>query len=299
MLDYQYARHHTFIAWFRNMNCLNTNDIIRLWLIAILGMSLLGCGNSSSVDSTADSQRWSKILDGQHRSSAHKSRDKYRHPRETLTWFGIEPDMTVVELVPGGGWYTEILAAYLDRGTLYVAGLDPDSASSRVRDAAMRFRAMMKSADVYKRVELTVLAPPQKTAIAPPGLADAVVTFRNIHNWMKAGTADDVFNAAFTALKPGGILGVVEHRGNPDVPQDPRARNGYVNQDYAIHLIEKAGFKFVGSSEINANPGDTRDHPMGVWTLPPTLAMKDKDRQRYLDIGESDRFTLKFIKPGP
>jgi len=298
MLDYHYDRHQDFMIWRRKMKCLKGNDIIRLWLTAILVVSLYGCGFSSSEDSTADSQRWSKILNGQHRASAHKSRDKYRHPRETLAWFGIEPDMTVVELVPGGGWYTEILAAYLDRGTLYVAGLDPDSASSGVRDAAQRFKTKMMSADVYSRVELTVLDPPQKTAIAPPGSADAVLTFRNIHNWMKAGTADIVFNAAFTALKPGGILGVVEHRGNPDVPQDPRARNGYVNQDYAIHLIEKAGFVFAGNSEINANPEDTRDYPRGVWTLPPTMAMKDKDRQKYLDIGESDRFTLKFIKPG-
>jgi len=274
---------------------------IKLLVSYSLVLLLEGCNaNTSSDDSSVDSQLWSDILDGLHRPSTHKSRDQYRHPRETLTWFGIKPDMTVVELVPGGGWYTEILAPYLkDRGTLYVAGLDPHSSSTRVRTAAQLFKAKMMSADVFSQVNLTVLVPAEKTAIAPPGSADAVLTFRNIHNWMKAGTADDIFKAAFTALKPGGILGVVEHRGNPDSPQDPEARNGYVNQDYAIQLIEKAGFKFAGSTEINANPRDTRNHPRGVWTLPPTLAMKDEDREKYLAIGESDRFTLKFVKPGP
>jgi len=150
---------------------------------------------------------------------------------------------------------------------------------------------------LYGKVKITVLAPPDKTAIAPAGSADMVLTFRNIHNWMAAGTADQVFAAMFAALKPGGVLGVVEHRGNPAVPQDPKAKSGYVNQDYAIRLAEKAGFKFVEGSEINANPRDTKDHPKGVWTLPPTFALEDEDRAKYLAIGESDRFTLKFVKP--
>lgn len=239
------------------------------------------------------------ILNGDHRSAANKARDAYRHPVETLTFFGIEPAMTVVEIFPGGGWYTEILAPYLkDNGVFYAAGSDPTSSSKFARRSAQAFKEKMDSHAVYNKVRITVLAPPGKTEIAPPGTADAVLTFRNIHNWMAAGTADDVFTAMYKALKPGGILGVVEHRGNPNTAQDPKAGSGYVNQDYAIKLAEKAGFKFLASSEINANPKDSKDHPKGVWTLPPSYALKDKDRDQYTAIGESDRFTLKFVKPG-
>jgi len=243
-------------------------------------------------------QKLSAAINGDHRTQANMARDLYRHPAQTLGFFGIKPDMTVVEIFPGGGWYTEILAPYLkDDGTYYAAGNDPDSGSNYSRKSAQRFKIKMMSHPVYTNVNITVLAPPEKTAIAPPGSADAVLTFRNIHNWMKAGTADDVFRAMYTALKPGGTLGVVEHRGNPDTPQDSGAGTGYVNQDVAIRLAEKVGFVFVASSEINANPRDTKDHPKGVWTLPPTLALKEQDKAKYLAIGESDRFTLKFIKP--
>lgn len=240
-----------------------------------------------------------KILDGEQRSADNKARDQYRHPLETLSFFGIKPDMTVVEVFPGRGWYTEILAPLLnDQGSYYAAGTDPDSSSRYARQTAKRFKEKMQSnKQVYGKVHITILAPPDKTAIAPPGSADMVLTFRNIHNWMNAGYADEVFAAMYKALKPGGILGVVEHRGNPNIPQDPKARSGYVNQVYAIRLVEKAGFKFVASSEVNANPDDSKDYPKGVWTLPPTLTLKNKDRDKYLSIGESDRFTLKFMKP--
>ena len=238
------------------------------------------------------------ILAGEHRSDANKARDKYRHPSETLSFFDISHDMTVVEISPGGGWYTEILAPLLkDKGTFYAAGFDPDSPIEYFQKNAKYFEEKMNSNEVYSKVNITVLAPPEKTAIAPPGSVDRVLTFRNIHNWMSGGYTDDVYNAIYTALKPGGILGVVEHRGRLETPQDPKADSGYVNQDYAVKLAEKAGFKVVGSSEINANPKDTKDHPKGVWTLPPSLKLQDKDRDQYLAIGESDRFTLKFIKP--
>lgn len=238
------------------------------------------------------------MLNGVHRSANHQARDRYRHPAETLDWFGIKADMTVVEIFPGGGWYTEILAPLLkEQGAFYAAGADPQSSSRYSRRSAQRFKEKMASDAVYSNVHITVLAPPDKTAIAPPGSADAVLTFRNIHNWMQAGASDVVFNAMYTALKPGGILGVVEHRGNPNNPQDPEAGSGYINQDYAIKLAEKAGFIFVSSSEINANAKDTKNYPKGVWSLPPTLALKGQDREKYLAIGESDRFTLKFVKP--
>lgn len=266
-------------------------------IITIIGIALLlGVMPVYAVDTHATLQQ---TIDGPQRSAEHKARDRYRHPLETLSFFGIEPDMTVVEIFPGGGWYTEILAPYLkDRGTFYAAGTDPVSPSGYARRTAERFKKKMeRNKYIYGKVHITVLAPPEKTMIAPPGSADMVLTFRNIHNWMAADYADAVFAAMYTALKPGGILGVVEHRGKPDIPQDPRAKSGYVNETYAIALAEKAGFKFVASSDVNANPRDTKDYPKGVWTLPPTLTLKEEDRDKYLAIGESDRFTLKFMKP--
>jgi len=242
--------------------------------------------------------RLTDAVSGDHRSTANKARDLHRHPAETLDFFGIKPNMTVVEIFPGGGWYTEILAPYLkDNGKLYAAGFDPESSRAFFKKSAAGFKEKMQSNDIYSQVDITVLAPPAKTTIAPAGSADMVLTFRNIHNWMKGGYTDDVYKAMFKALKPGGILGVVEHRGNPNTPQDPKAESGYVNQAHAIWLAEKSGFKFIGSSEINANANDSKDHPKGVWTLPPTFRMKDKDREKYLAIGESDRMTLKFVKP--
>lgn len=263
---------------------------------AMLSASALLTTPANAADDSAAAL--TKILAGEHRSAENKARDQYRHPIETLAFFEVKPDMTVVEISPGGGWYTEILAPYLkDKGTYYAAGSDPDSSSRFARKSAESFKQKMASDPVYSKVNITVLELPQHTTIAPAGSADRVLTFRNIHNWMKAGTADEVFAAMYAALKPGGILGVVEHRGDPNVAQDPEAGSGYVNQDYAIELVEKAGFRFVASSEINANPKDTRNYSKGVWTLPPTLALKDQDRDIYLAIGESDRFTLKFVKP--
>jgi predicted methyltransferase len=269
----------------------------RQFLSAIIPLSLL-CAAPAFADDTTEAALQS-VVAGKHRSEANKARDQYRHPIETLSFFGIRDDMTVVEIFPGGGWYTEILAPFLkEKGTYYAAGLDPDSSSEFARRSAKAFKDKLDAQPAhYGKVKVTVLAPPDKTAIAPAGSADMVLTFRNIHNWMAAGSADQVFAAMYKALKPGGVLGVVEHRGNPEVAQDPKAGSGYVNQDHAIKLAEKAGFRLVASSEINANPKDTKDYAKGVWTLPPSFAMKDQDRAKYLAIGESDRFTLKFVKP--
>lgn len=233
------------------------------------------------------------------RSAENRARDPYRHPVETLTFFGLKPDMTVVEVWPGNGWYTEILAPYLkERGKYYAAGWDPDAKPEFIRKGVAAYQAKLDaSPELYSAVEVTVLAPPDKTAIAPPGSADLVVTFRNIHNWMPAGMAEQAFKAMYTALKPGGYLGVVEHRAPADQPQDPKAASGYVREDTAIQLAEQAGFKLVARSEINANPKDTKDYPKGVWTLPPTYREGEVDRARYAAIGESDRFTLLFRKP--
>jgi predicted methyltransferase len=268
-------------------------------LLCVLPLSDCTTDESAASSSVVIIEHLTPIIDGDHRSQANKARDKYRHPLQTLEWFDVEPDMTVVEIFPGSaGWYTEILAPYLmEQGTFYAAGPDPQSSSRFARNTVNMFKAKMASSPLYKNVITTVLAPPDKVDIAPPDSADRVLTFRNVHNWMKAGTDQQVFGAMYRALKPGGILGVVEHRGDPDKPQDPEANSGYVREDYVIKLAEKTGFIYMGSTEINANPKDTKDYPKGVWTLPPTLVLKDVDRDKYLAIGESDRMTLKFMKP--
>lgn len=240
-----------------------------------------------------------KAIAAPHRTPAMVERDKYRKPQAELEFFGIKPTMTVVEIYPGGGYWTEILAPYLHhKGTYYIA-IAPRSAGERAAKAHDNWRKRLDANQaVYGNVKIGdfgggVFKP------APDGSADLVLTFRNVHNWMGDGTADQAFASFFKALKPGGILGVEEHRANTDQPQDPKAESGYVREDYTIELAKKAGFEYVGKSEILANPKDTKDYPRGVWTLPPTLALGDQDRAKYLAIGESDNFVLKFRKPNP
>ena len=270
------------------------NPRVRFHLLAIMALAfalLAGFAVSSAVaDDVQDALQ--KAIDGPQRPAADKARDQYRHPIQTLTFFGIRPNMTVVEVWPGAGWYTEILAPYLkDRGKLYAA-------IPQGGEGADAFKAKLASdPNVYGKVIVTELEPPSKLQLAPDGSADLVLTFRNVHNWMRRGYAENMFKAMYRALKPGGILGVEEHRANPAVAQDPKAASGYVRTDYVIHLVESAGFKLAGKSEINANPKDTKDYPKGVWTLPPTLREGDTDRAKYMAIGESDRMTLRFIKP--
>jgi len=239
----------------------------------------------------ADDAALKAAVDSSSRPADERARDQYRHPLETLEFFGLKPDMTVVEIWPGGGWYTDILAPYLkDSGKLYAAvgpGENADEYKKKLADDPAHFG----------KVVVTELAPPDHLKIAPPDSADMVVTFRNVHNWMRGGNAEAVFKAMYTALKPGGVLGVEEHRGDASKPQDPKAASGYVREDYVIMLAEKAGFILAGKSDINANPKDTKDYAKGVWTLPPTLRLGDTDKARYLAIGESDRMTLKFLKP--
>lgn len=240
-----------------------------------------------------------KIINANHRSQEHKHRDQYRHPEQTLAFFDVQPNMTVVEVSPGEGWYTEILAPYLrEKGKLYAAHFSPDSLVQFHKDSLKAFlEKMQKQPQLYDKVEITALPTPNHLPIAPENSADRILTFRNVHNWMKNGQAASVFSAMFNALKPGGILGVVEHRGNLLKPQDPQAKSGYVSEDYVIDLARNAGFEFLAKSEINANPKDTKNYPEGVWTLPPTLRLKNKDKEKYLAIGESDRMTIKFMKP--
>ncbi len=239
------------------------------------------------------------IAAGEHRSEENRARNVSRHPVETLEFFGLEPDMTVVEIWPSGGWYTEVIAPYVnDQGKYIAAHWDPEDEREFVRNGVKGFTdKLVARPDLYGNVEMGVLMPPEKWDFAPAASVDMIVTFRNIHNWLPRGYTEDMFAQFYKILKPGGVLGVVEHRGNADVEQDPKAASGYVNEAYAIQLAEAAGFELEGKSEVNANPADTKDYDTGVWTLPPTLRKKDEDRDKYLAIGESDRFTLKFRKP--
>lgn len=263
-----------------------------LMLSTLIGLTTCGIAAAAGSDAALNA-----AVADPGRTASFVARDPARHPAAELAVFGITPTMTVVELWPGGGYWTEILGPYLAKGggTLYVAVNAPGDAEGATGVAAWHTR-MAAEKDRLGTIHETQLGAGYNK-IAPPGSADLVVTFRNLHNWMDGGYADEALAACFTALKPGGILGIEEHRGRNDKPQDPKAKDGYVRQDYTIALAKKAGFVLVGSSEINANPKDTKDWVDGVWTLPPVLSQKDKDRAKYLAIGEADNYVLKFQKP--
>lgn len=254
----------------------------------------------SSVADVSIQQTLEEIAAAEHRSTENIARNQYRHPAETLSWLGIKPDMTVVEIWPGrGGWYTEILAPFLrDQGTLYTAAYDLESPVEYFRKTTQAYNKKLTARpDVYDKVIVTVLDFPEKTAIAPEASADMVLTFRSLHNMVRYDSEEQFFKVAYKTLKPGGILGLITHRGKPEMIGKEWAALGYVPQSEAIKMAEKAGFKLTDSSEINANPKDTKDYENGVWTLPPSFRLGEVDREKYAAIGESDRMTLKFIKP--
>ena len=258
---------------------------------------IAGCDMGSSDDEMLTSREaLEQAVASDARKAENRARDKYRHPAETLAFFGVEPDQTVVELWPGGGWYSEILAPYLqDAGTLYLAHFATNSPREYRRKAVEKTRQWIDQSG-YDHASLTSLSKGSYN-IAPPESVDTVLTFRNLHNWLAADYMQQVFDAAYRALKPGGVLGVVEHRAKPGTDLETMKKSGYVTEKLAIAVAQSAGFEPVESSEINANPKDSADHPAGVWTLPPSLRLKDQDKDKYLAIGESDRMTLKFVKP--
>jgi predicted methyltransferase len=263
--------------------------------VALLFMSCATTPAPSTRLSTAEALQ--RVLAGEHRPAENRARDAWRHPKETLLFFGIRPEMTVVEVWPESGWYTEVIAPLVnERGHYYAAQPPPNPANKFTTDMLQSYADRLKARpDLYSGVTVTAFGP-DHLDLAPAGSADLIVTFRNIHNWMARDFAPTAFQAMYRALKPGGVLGVVEHRGKGGT-QDPKAKSGYVNEDYAIALIEAAGFRLVAKSEVNANPKDTKDYEQGVWTLPPSYRLGEKDRAKYAAIGESDRFTLKFVKP--
>ena len=267
-----------------------TKTMIGLAAAALLAPALAGAADAGSAIDTA--------LAGDHRSDAHKDRDKYRHPKETLLFFGFEPGMTVVEIWPGGGWYTEVLApAMRDQGTLIAAHYGENSSEYRSRSHKRFVQKLAKDPDTFDQVKLVVYDPPTTNQFPEAGSADMVVTFRNAHSMVNRDLFDAFLADAYAVLKPGGVLGIVQHRGEPDADAKATAPKGYLSEPWLIGQVEAAGFKLDAKSEINGNPKDTHDHAEGVWTLPPVLRMGEQDRERYMAIGESDRMTLRFVKP--
>lgn len=269
--------------------------------------ALAGCRGRTETKPTPPKTIAAAVA-GPWRSAADKARDRWRHPAESLAFWGLKPGATVVEFWPGAGWYTEILAPFLDAtgGKLYAAHLQiAEPADPAAKQVVEAYRAKYATGrKPYGAVAVTAFGP-TSGPVAPAGSADLALFLRNLHNWMAAGIAEKAFRDAFLALKPGGLLGVEEHRAAPGGVPDLLADTGYVDQAYAIRLAQEAGFELQAASEINANPKDTRDHPFGVWTLPPVRRSSPRgeafdpafDHSRYDAIGESDRMTLRFVKP--
>lgn len=233
-------------------------------------------------------------LAGSWRTATNRARDGARHPAATLRFFNVRPDQTVVEILPGGGWYAEVLAPLLQAKGHYVAAIaKPADEESRGDDSAIKRKFAADPAH-YDRAAI-VTFDPAAPVFGPPASADRVLTFRNVHNWGAGAPA--MFKAFFAVLKPGGVLGVVEHRAAQGATYASVRKSGYMPTDVVVQLATAAGFKLDASSEVNANPRDTKDHPKGVWTLPPTFALGDQDKAKYAAIGESDRMTLRFVKP--
>ena len=232
-------------------------------------------------------------ISSEDRTPSNTLRDSQRNPLETLSFFGIESDMVIVELSPGGGWYTEILANYIHYpGTLIAAHFSADSERAYFKRSRANFEKKISDNPMYGRVEVVDL----DSKLADENSVDAVLTFRNLHNWL-GDPMDNIFSNTFKALKPGGVFGIVEHRAKPGTSMEMMKKSGYVTEEHAIEVAEKHGFELIAKSEINANPKDSADHLKGVWTLPPNYRLKDVDREKYSEIGESDRMTLLFKKP--
>jgi predicted methyltransferase len=263
----------------------------------LIASLLLAAAPAAAQDSFAERAALASV--GDHRSEANRARNEFRHPVQTLQFFGIEDGMSVLEISPGGGWYTEVLAPALrDHGRYVIAHWDPavaDQPAYRYRQVESMQAKFAERPELYDQVEILPFSPPASASLGDAGRFDVLLTFRNTHGWVNAGIAADLFREFARVLKPGGVLGVVQHRAAPG-SDAAAAASGYVPEELVKRLAAEAGLEFVASSEVNGNPLDTRDHPEGVWTLPPSLRLGDQDRARYLSIGESDRMTLKFRK---
>ncbi len=294
-----------------------------IWMAGVCALALTACSGSEATAPTVEAPpaaapieaaappSLTDIAAGDWRSDDEKARDAFRHPVETLEFFDIDASDTVIEIWPGGGWYSNVLAPYLATGggTLIAAQWDLDQFEGERRDRLSQriddyMAVYAADPEIFGTVDLSAFSK-MSGDLAPAGSVDAVLTFRNVHNWMSSDYSAKFFEDAFAALKPGGTLGVVEHRLPSSAEQDPRGSTGYVHEDFVMALAIGAGFEFAASAEINANPADTADHPYGVWTLPPVNRTSDRagnsvedfDPAIYAALGESDRMTLKFIKP--
>ncbi len=264
--------------------------LTRIAAAAFTLMLVVGGASAADGSNSTDAATEAKLktyLAGPQRGAENKARDSYRHPLETLKFFGLNDTMTVMEIWPGGGWWTEFLAPVLAEKGKYIAAQPNAKAVASLQEKSTK--------DAANFGKMQVVTFPD--AAVAPGSVDMILTFRNMHNWMGRGEEKKMFDAMYAALKPGGYLGIKEHRAPTTAPQDPKAASGYVREDFAIKTAESSGFKLVSKSEINANPKDTKDYPKGVWTLPPNYAEGDKDKAKYTAIGESDRFTMLFQKP--
>ena len=266
-----------------------------------LALAAAGCASTTATDTSQASPKADAALDaaiaGSWRDATNVARDRYRHPRETLGFFQLGAGQRVIEISPSGGWYSEILAPYLRDGGHYVAATAsaPADSGGGKRNAALqaKFAAAPTRYDRVEWLEYDGKAP----VLGAPASADAVLTFRNVHNWVAAGNSDAYFRAFFAALKPGSVLGVVDHRAKPGTDIETMKKSGYLTEALVIGLATDAGFVLEARSEVNANPKDDTDHPNGVWTLPPVNRHDAADDAMYKAIGESDRMTLRFRKP--
>lgn len=273
----------------------------RITLTTLIALSTIAFCAPESLRAEADRDKLESVAAGDHRSAEHKARDQYRNPVETLSFMGMAPDMTVVEIWPGGGgWYAQIIGPYLrDEGDYTAAIFGPAAAEVNdyyARNDAAFQELVSEHVEAYGDLRTVGFYPPAGGRLAEPGSVDMIVTFRNMHNWMKNGFAEAGLAMFHEALKPGGYVGVVDHRADPSLPLDPKAENGYVDEAYAVKLMQDAGFELVAISDVNDNPADSADHPRGVWTLPPSLRLGEEDREKYEAIGESDRFTHLYRK---
>ena len=285
------------------MKLIRQSTVLALALVtAYFGSAALA--DSHAGDST--DERLRAVITGEHRSAEKRARDAYRNPYETLTFFGLREDMTVLEINATGGWYTEIIAPVVAGTGKYFATMwDPDT-SEWARGAFNELAGLIDAdRELYGDAEVVSISGDNFRPIEP-GSADLVLTFRNIHNWMTSGSIHDMLEMMYVSAKLGGHLGIVEHRGNPLIRQDPKAESGYVNEGHTIRLAEEAGWQLVATSDINNNPMDDKDYEKRVWRLPPTLRylafegwpeVDEAQRIKSLAIGESDRFTLLFVKP--
>ncbi|NMZ91628.1 class I SAM-dependent methyltransferase [Pseudomonas panacis] len=260
---------------------------------------------SQAADAPISAQQYASVLAGNWRDPANSARDGYRHPQQTLEFFGLGARQTVIEITPGGGWYSELLAPLLKDHGHYIAAVQAPSSSAYARTSEENLKNKFAADPTRYAKAVVVEFDPKAPVFGKPASADAVLTFRNVHNWVLADTAEATFRAFYTVLKPGGVLGVEDHRAKDGAELEAIKDSGYLTTAQVVKLATAqvvklatdAGFKLAGQSEVNANPKDTKDYPAGVWTLPPTLKLGEQDKAKYVAIGESDRMTLRFVKP--